>query len=102
MQKNGAGLHTASSCFWDNQTDGSCAPPSASLSPLALPEADGFSPPLCSRWRGFRAAVFRGTVRSLNPRALVLSRRRFCLSAGTVRTEYKTMYCIVTVFGLGI
>ena len=36
MQKNGAGLHTASSCFWDNQTDGSCAPPSASLSPLAL------------------------------------------------------------------
>ncbi|PAA55747.1 hypothetical protein BOX15_Mlig021583g5, partial [Macrostomum lignano] len=24
MQKNGAGLHTASSCFWDSQTDGSC------------------------------------------------------------------------------
>ena len=23
MQKNGAGLHTASSCFWDNNTDGS-------------------------------------------------------------------------------
>ena len=23
MQKNGAGLHTATSCFWDNQTDGS-------------------------------------------------------------------------------
>ena len=44
MQKNGAGLHTASSCFWDNQTDGSC----------------------------------------------------------TVRQEYKSMYCIVTVFGLGI
>ena len=44
MQKNGAGLHTASSCFWDNQTDGSC----------------------------------------------------------TVRTEYKSMFCIVTVFGLGI
>nr|KAG8539078.1 hypothetical protein GDO81_021494 [Engystomops pustulosus] len=22
MQKNGAGLHTASSCFWDNATDG--------------------------------------------------------------------------------
>ena len=22
MQKNGAGLHTASSCYWDNQTDG--------------------------------------------------------------------------------
>mmetsp|Transcript_17174 Transcript_17174/g.56232 ORF Transcript_17174/g.56232 Transcript_17174/m.56232 type:complete len:114 (-) Transcript_17174:3289-3630(-) len=23
MQKNGAGLHTASSCFWDNTVDGS-------------------------------------------------------------------------------
>ena len=22
MQKNGAGLHTASSCYWDNTTDG--------------------------------------------------------------------------------
>ncbi|KAK5610124.1 Dynein light chain Tctex-type [Crenichthys baileyi] len=24
MQKNGAGLQTASTCFWDNNTDGSC------------------------------------------------------------------------------
>lgn len=24
MQKVGAGLHSASSCFWDNMTDGSC------------------------------------------------------------------------------
>mmetsp|Transcript_16218 Transcript_16218/g.31151 ORF Transcript_16218/g.31151 Transcript_16218/m.31151 type:complete len:114 (+) Transcript_16218:269-610(+) len=23
MQRNGAGLHTASSCYWDNATDGS-------------------------------------------------------------------------------
>ncbi|XP_032881289.1 dynein light chain Tctex-type 1 [Amblyraja radiata] len=44
MQKNGAGLHTASSCYWDNNADGSC----------------------------------------------------------TVRWENKTMYCIVSVFGLGI
>jgi len=22
MQKNGAGLHTANSCFWDNSSDG--------------------------------------------------------------------------------
>lgn len=44
MQRNGAGLHTATSCFWDNATDGSA----------------------------------------------------------TYRAEYKTMYCIVTVFGLGI
>ena len=44
VQKNGAGVHTASSCFWDNTTDGSC----------------------------------------------------------TVRWENKTMYCIVSVFGLSI
>ncbi|KAM8847339.1 dynein light chain Tctex-type 1 [Synchiropus picturatus] len=44
MQKTGAGLQTASSCFWDNTTDGSCA----------------------------------------------------------VRWENKSMYCIVTVFGLAI
>ncbi|XP_078413724.1 dynein light chain Tctex-type 1-like isoform X2 [Cetorhinus maximus] len=44
MQKNGAGLHTASSCFWDNNADGSC----------------------------------------------------------TVRWENKTMFCIVSVFGLCI
>ncbi|CAH8874565.1 unnamed protein product [Trichobilharzia szidati] len=24
MQKSGAGLHTASSCYWDSTTDGSC------------------------------------------------------------------------------
>jgi len=44
LQKTGAGLHTASSCFWDNNTDGSC----------------------------------------------------------TVRWENKTMYAIVSVFGLAI
>ena len=44
MQKNGAGLHRASSCFWDSSTDGSC----------------------------------------------------------TVRWENKTMYCIVSAFGLSI
>ncbi|NXU11166.1 DYLT1 protein, partial [Pardalotus punctatus] len=44
MQKNGAGLHTASSCFWDNSSDGTC----------------------------------------------------------TVRWENKTVYCIVSAFGLAI
>ncbi|KAG8123683.1 hypothetical protein E2320_019047 [Naja naja] len=42
--KNGAGLHTANSCFWDNAADGAC----------------------------------------------------------TVRWENKTMYCIVSAFGLAI
>ncbi|KAB0796730.1 hypothetical protein PPYR_10791 [Photinus pyralis] len=44
MQKTGAGLHTASSCYWDSSTDGTC----------------------------------------------------------TVRWENKSMYCIVSVFGLAI
>ncbi|ESN98823.1 hypothetical protein HELRODRAFT_155903 [Helobdella robusta] len=44
MQKSGAGLHTASSCYWDSITDGSC----------------------------------------------------------TIRWENKTMYCIVSVFGVAI
>jgi len=44
MQKTGAGLHTASSCYWDNTTDGCC----------------------------------------------------------TVRWENKSLYCIVSVFGLQI
>jgi hypothetical protein len=26
MQKNGAGLHTATSCFWDNTSDGALSP----------------------------------------------------------------------------
>jgi len=25
MQRNGAGLHTASTCYWDTKTDGSCS-----------------------------------------------------------------------------
>jgi len=25
MQRNGAGLHTASTCFWDPKSDGSCS-----------------------------------------------------------------------------
>uniref|UniRef100_A0A7S2X7D1 Dynein light chain Tctex-type 1 n=1 Tax=Lotharella oceanica TaxID=641309 RepID=A0A7S2X7D1_9EUKA len=25
MQKNGAGLHTASTCYWDTKADGSCS-----------------------------------------------------------------------------
>ena len=35
MQKNGAGLHTATSCYWDNTTDGACCrvPPLRSSPP---------------------------------------------------------------------
>uniref|UniRef100_A0ABI7Y888 Dynein light chain Tctex-type 1 n=1 Tax=Felis catus TaxID=9685 RepID=A0ABI7Y888_FELCA len=42
MQKNGAGLHTASSCFWDSSTDaalcgGRIRPCTASLAPSGCP-----------------------------------------------------------------
>ena len=60
MQKNGAGLHTASSCYWDNSTDGEI---------------------------------------SVTMIMIILS----CMSGScTVRWENKTMYCIVSVFGLAI
>lgn len=38
MQKNGAGLHTASSCFWDNSTDGECVPAGVHDLPKAAKE----------------------------------------------------------------
>ena len=65
MQKNGAGLHTATSCFWDNTTDGddSC----------------------------------QASCRSQLTNAAVLA-----AGSATLRWENKTMYCIVTVFGLSI
>lgn len=36
MQKNGAGLHTASSCFWDSTTDGKGVGMGVSLGPIPL------------------------------------------------------------------
>ncbi|KAG0699137.1 Dynein light chain Tctex-type 1 [Chionoecetes opilio] len=41
MQKNGAGLHTASSCYWNNDTDGSCTVPE-------VIDAYGREEPLCT------------------------------------------------------
>eukprot|EP00126_Sphaerothecum_destruens_P008135 Sdes_comp20101_c0_seq1m13098 len=69
MQKNGAGLHTASSCFWDNSTDGT-------YRFLLLPVSFEFLPDC------FVDGDATGSC--------------------TVRWENKTMYCIVTVFGLSI
>lgn len=59
MQKNGAGLHTASSCFWDSSTDGriptlfhtllcpACGHKSGSIVTLCMSEA---SSPALARW----------------------------------------------------
>lgn len=67
MQKNGAGLHTASSCFWNNDTDGSCT--------VSMPDT-----------------FFFFVTFSLNAWQFLLQ----------VRWENKTMYCIVSVYGLAI
>ncbi|KAJ8314869.1 hypothetical protein KUTeg_002793 [Tegillarca granosa] len=60
MQRTGAGLHCASSCFWDSATDVTCV----------IMQKNG---------AGLHTA-------------------RSC----TIRWENKTMYCIVSVFGLAI
>ncbi|XP_069788275.1 dynein light chain Tctex-type 1-like isoform X2 [Narcine bancroftii] len=44
MQKNGAGLHTASSCYWDNNADG------IQLAPLLPPVPRLLSWSLCVTW----------------------------------------------------
>lgn len=44
MQKNGAGLHTASSCFWDSSTDGTVSIPLVEVCRGHFP--DGFAEPL--------------------------------------------------------
>lgn len=70
MQKNGAGLHTASSCFWDSNTDGKVGFPG-----LGVPTP---------------------TAPALTPSPLPPT------GSCTVRWENKTMYCIVSAFGLSI
>ena len=73
MQKTGAGLHTASSCWWDNTSDGARLPARARPRP---PMASERAPAACT-------LVHRAGSR-------------------TVRRDYKTMYCIATVFGLSV
>ena len=64
MQKNGGGLHTASSCYWDNATDG------YSYSSIQV--------------------------------QLLLSLFHCLAGSCTIRWENKTMYCVVSVFGLSV
>ena len=73
MQKSGAGLHTATSCFWDNTTDGSRR--RIELRPTASPKATA--------------------RRRVSPVPRVAG-------SATLRWENKSMYCIVTVFALSL
>lgn len=94
MQKNGAGLQTASSCFWDNSTDGKgnaifiytafqmCGESSVNM--FAWHQWYYFT----TDWKMWRCYwiyyVFYPT------------------GSCAVRWENKSTYCIVTVFGLAI
>ena len=89
MQKNGAGLHTASSCYWDNSTDGECVTTSQKK-PV-------------NQWDMSKSVSLlpnQGNLMTIH----YLRKWPFSLLAGscTIRWENKTMYCIVTVFGLAI
>lgn len=86
LQKNGAGLHTASSCFWDNSTDGKT---------------------YCKTRQVFQ--IYFSYFKAKRPksklnREIAFNDTDFCFSTGncTVRWENKTIYCIVSVFGLAI
>lgn len=84
MQKNGAGLQTASACFWDNSTDGKM-----------------------SHYIIENTVLNYHTLGKLQAR---IHRWRWCLftinlhltGSCAVRWENKSMYCIVSVFGLAI
>lgn len=74
MQKNGAGLQTANTCFWDNSTDGNIK------------------------------HLFTRLLSSLGLLLQTYFHDNFVSQTGScaVRWENKSMYCIVTVFGLAI
>ncbi|XP_056873798.1 dynein light chain Tctex-type 1 isoform X1 [Takifugu flavidus] len=83
MQKNGAGLQTANTCFWDNSTDGNIR--HMFLTCLFFPHWVH----CCRRISMMLEAQFHFPL---------LSQTGSC----AVRWENKSMYCIVTVFGLAI
>lgn len=137
MQKNGAGLHTASSCFWDSSTDGTGSSRREGLSghlpagPAARGPRWGLGSQssalgrVCERSRVFECVLTGVTFKNLFwergcPAGLVgrteVSARvlglpgwapegpqpPFPAGSCTVRWENKTMYCIVSAFGLSI
>ncbi len=77
MQKNGAGLHTASTCFWDTKTDGLCTAAGFGFCFVSIQSPDGM--------RCLCAAVLYHITGSCS-----------------VRWDNKTMHAIVTVFALHI
>ena len=107
MQKNGAGLHTASSCYWDNETDGA--------SSLRVANASSSFVARAADARGGGGDVLDSFLDSPVPvpvpvpvPALTFAPPLWyslvCRRTGsrTVRWENKSMYCIVTVFGLAV
>lgn len=72
-QKNGAGVQVGSACFWDSTGDGTAPPPGGDIT-------DDITGPS------------RRLIGPLSPPA----------GSCVLRWENRSLYCLVTVFGLGI
>ncbi|XP_075871385.1 peroxisomal biogenesis factor 7 isoform X3 [Nelusetta ayraudi] len=72
-QKNGAGVQVGSACFWDSTGDGMAPPPGGDIT-------DDITGPSCR------------LIGPLSPPA----------GSCVLRWENRSLYCLVTVFGLGI
>ena len=96
MQKNGAGLHTATSCFWDNTTDGACTHDDVWPRSLSADDAGASCTHMVLRTRSCRHAGLSHAMHAHLLRLPVLA------GSATLRWENKSMYCIVTVFALSL
>lgn len=74
MQKTGAGLHTANSCYWDTTMDGRQLSTSAELPQEVL---------FPTKKHTFTLTLLRA-------------------GSSTVRWENRTMYCVVSVFAVAV
>uniref|UniRef100_A0A673YPX9 Dynein light chain Tctex-type 1 n=1 Tax=Salmo trutta TaxID=8032 RepID=A0A673YPX9_SALTR len=87
LQKNGAGLHTASSCFWDNTMD---SKQHNVLQTVSTKLSNSRGP----QWFFIICRMLEWEL----SQSVFVSLPGSC----TVRWENKTTYCIVCVFGLAV
>ncbi|KAH9592761.1 Dynein light chain Tctex-type, variant 2, partial [Schistosoma haematobium] len=102
MQKSGAGLHTASSCYWDSSTDGvHCLPVTVEGEESAPPlEMLSYDHVYTANDRGRKTGLvdMEDPPKRAGKPCFQTNGVRSC----TVKWENKSMYFIVTVFGLAI
>lgn len=88
LQKNGAGLHTASSCFWDNTMDSKQHNNVLQTVSTKLSNSRG------PQWFFIICRMLEWEL----SQSVFVSLPGSCM----VRWENKTTYCIVCVFGLAV